>query len=200
MTEGTLSLGSGDVPTPGAAASYPSKLQDRLTATYTGQTIVVLNAGRAGELAADGVRRLRDAIREARPHVLLLTEGVNDLNSNAGIGPTISAMESMIKYARAEGVAVFVGTLPPQRRGGLRANSVEIVAAFNDELRKTASAEGATLVDVNSAFDLAWIGQDGLHPTEAGYSRLAEIFFAAIQSAFELPSSSNVRISGAPPN
>lgn len=171
-----------------AAAPYPVKLRERLNAAYTGQTIVVVSAGRGGELAVDGVRRLPDALREARPDLLLLMEGVNDLNNTAGVGPTIGAMESMIKYARAQGVPVFVATLPPQRRGGPRASSVDLVAAFNDELRKTAAAEGATLVDLNSAFDLAWIGQDGLHPTDAGYSRLADIFFAAIRSAFEPPS------------
>ena len=185
MTEGTVSPALGDVLTAGIPVSYPYKLQERLTATYTAQTSVVLNAGRAGERAVEGVPRLPDVMREAQPNVLLLMEGVHDLNGNAGISPTVGAIESMIKYARAQGVSVFVATLPPQRRGGLRANSVDIVPGFNDEIRKTAAEEGATLVDVNSAFDLGWIGQDGLHPTEAGYSRLADIFFAAIRSAFE---------------
>ena len=29
------------------------------------------------------------------------------------------------------------------------------------------------------------IGSDGLHPTEAGYRRIAELFFAAIKSELE---------------
>jgi len=188
MTEGTVSPALPGALTAGLPVSYPYKLQDRLTATYLTQTLVVLNAGRGGERADQGVRRLPDMMREAQPNVLLLMEGVNDLNNKAGIGPTIDAVRSMIRYARAQGVSVFVATLPPQRRGGLRANSVDLIPGFNDELRKTAAEEGATLVDVNSAFDLAWIGQDGLHPTDAGYSRLADIFFAAIRSAFEQPS------------
>ncbi len=32
----------------------------------------------------------------------------------------------------------------------------------------------------------AVIGIDGLHPTEAGYRRIAEIFFAAIQANLEV--------------
>lgn len=185
ITEGAVSAELHDGPAPGAAASYPSKLQERLTATYTAQTLVVVNAGRGRESAADGVGRLPDAMRGAQPNVLLLMEGVNDLSNNAGISPTVGAIQSMIKYARAQGVSVLVATLPPQRRGGLRANSVDLVPAFNEELRKTAAAEGATVVDVNSAFELARIGQDGLHPTQAGYSHLADIFFAAIRNAFE---------------
>lgn len=185
ITEGVVSPAFQSILSPGLVVSYPYKLQERLTATYTAQTIVVMNAGRAGEWAAQGVRRLPDVIREAQPDVLLLLEGVNDLNNNAGISPTIGAIESMIKYAKAQGLSVFVATLLPQRRGGLRARSVDSVPGFNDAVRKTAAEAGATLVDVNRAFDLAWIGQDGLHPTEAGYSHLADIFFAAIRSQFQ---------------
>jgi len=190
MTEGTISPALQTMLTAGLPVSYPYKLQERLTAIYTDQTIIVLNAGRGGELATNGVKRLPDVMREAQPNVLLLMEGVNDLNSKAGISQTIGALESMIKYARSQGVQVLLATLPPQRRGGLRAGSVDLVPPFNDEVRKTAAEEGATLVDVNSAFDLALIGQDGLHPTDAGYSRLAEIFFEAIRSAFEQPEGS----------
>lgn len=194
MTEGTVSPALTSALTAGLPVSYPYKLQERLTATYLAQTLEVSNAGRAGERADQGVRRLPGVMSEVQPHVLLLLEGVNDLNSRAGIAPTIEAVASMIQYARAQGVFVLVATLPPQRRGGQRASSVDLVPGFNDELRKMAAGEGATLVDVNSAFDLIWIGQDGLHPTDAGYSRLADIFFAAIRRAFEQPGQAGSRI------
>jgi lysophospholipase L1-like esterase len=192
MTEGTVSQVFQMVLSAGLPTSYPYKLQERLTAIYTAQTIVALNGGKAGEWAVEGVKRLPDVMREAGPNVVFLMEGVNDLNGLAALGngavsPTIGALESMVKYAKARGVRVFLATLPPQRRGGLRAASIDILPRFNEEIRKTAAEEGATLVDVNSAFDPALIGQDGLHPTEAGYSRLAEIFLDAINAAFRLP-------------
>jgi lysophospholipase L1-like esterase len=46
-------------------------------------------------------------------------------------------------------------------------------------------------VDVHAAFggtassDL--IGADGLHPTEAGYQRMADAFFAVIKATLEVP-------------
>jgi lysophospholipase L1-like esterase len=49
-----------------------------------------------------------------------------------------------------------------------------------------AATKGATFVDVFAQFDLSLIGQDGLHPTEAGYDRLATIFQSAISNAFEV--------------
>ena len=52
-----------------------------------------------------------------------------------------------------------------------------------------ASDEGVRFVDLYNAL-LAEvntvIGVDGLHPTEVGYKRIADIFFAAIQANLEI--------------
>jgi lysophospholipase L1-like esterase len=85
-------------------------------------------------------------------------------------------------------VLVFVATLPPPRPGGLHAEGAPFIDELNVQIRKTAADEGATLVDVNAQLDLSFVGQDGLHPTEAGYIRLGEIFAAAIRQAFETAS------------
>jgi lysophospholipase L1-like esterase len=187
MTEGKTSPTFQSVLTPGLPESYPYKLQDRFKARYTAQNVVVMNGGRAGERASEGVDRLPDAIKEASPNVLLLMEGVNDLNAfgGDGISPAIGALETMTKYARGRGITVFIATLPPQRPGGVKAESQHLITRFNNEIRKMAPEEGASVVDVYSGFDLALIGQDGLHPTEAGYARIAEIMFEAMKSKYE---------------
>jgi lysophospholipase L1-like esterase len=68
----------------------------------------------------------------------------------------------------------------------LHADGAPFVDELNTQIRKTVAEEGATLVDVNTQLDLSFVGQDGLHLTEAGYIRLGEIFAAAIRQAFEL--------------
>ena len=48
--------------------------------------------------------------------------------------------------------------------------------------------EGAVFVDLYTALlpeAPTVIGVDGLHPTEAGYRRIAEVFFTAISSTLE---------------
>jgi lysophospholipase L1-like esterase len=40
---------------------------------------------------------------------------------------------------------------------------------------------------------LSLIGEDGLHPTEQGYQKLAEIFFDAIKAKYEAPASTATR-------
>ncbi len=172
--------------------AYPARLADALRARYADQgDIVVFNEGRAGEFAVDGKVRLPDAIKAGTPQVLLLMEGANDINflGRRGVTRVVIALEDMIKDAQRRGVIVFVATLPAQRPGGVHADGAPFVDELNTQIRKTVAEEGATLVDVNAQLDLSFVGQDGLHLTEAGYTRLAEIFAAAIRQAFELPPS-----------
>ena len=49
-----------------------------------------------------------------------------------------------------------------------------------------ATKKDAILVDVNTLLPLSMIGQDGLHPTEAGYKAIAEIFLDVIKSRYEI--------------
>jgi lysophospholipase L1-like esterase len=49
-----------------------------------------------------------------------------------------------------------------------------------------ASRKGAMLVDMNALFPLSMIGQDGLHPTEEGYQKMAEIFLDALKQQYEV--------------
>jgi lysophospholipase L1-like esterase len=173
----------------GIPESYVFKLQSLLQQRYTAQTIEVYNAGQAGQRAAEDRGRLEDALRESQPEVLLLLEGANDLNkvgNRDAISPTIGALEELIGEGTSRGVKVFVGTLPPQRTGA-KSHFAEFVEDFNADVRKMAPEEGATLVDLFAGMSIADVGEDGLHPTEAGYQRMAEIWFEALKNAFEAP-------------
>ncbi len=187
LTEGVVSAPHTQtlVTTPHA---YPARLTEALRARYREQPeIAVFNEGKAGEFSTDGKGRLPDAIKAHAPEVLLLLEGANDINflGRRGITRVVIALEDMIKDAHRRGLVVFVGTLPPQREGGRSAGGADFVEELNGQIRKTALEEGATIVDVYNQLDLSFVGEDGLHLTDAGYVRLAEIFAAAIRQAFE---------------
>ena len=80
----------------------------------------------------------------------------------------------------------MLATLPPQRPGrGSKATAPDILDEYNRKLRAIAIKRDAQLIDVNALLPVSLIGQDGLHPTEAGYDRLAEIFFEAIRAKNE---------------
>ena len=174
-------------------ASYPSRLATLMRSLYPPQAsaISVLNSGRSGEWAEDGARRLPGVMASARPEVLLLLEGANDLAAlgASGVSRAAVALDTMAREGRARGARVFMATLPPSRPTGVHALPQSTIVALNDRIRATAAGEGAVLVDLYTALSsdvTRFIGVDGLHPTEAGYSRMAEVFLEAIRLQFEV--------------
>ncbi|MFB3853701.1 MAG: GDSL-type esterase/lipase family protein [Vicinamibacterales bacterium] len=203
MTEGIVSAPVTLLlePTP---QSYPTQLGVMLAARYTAQTFSLVNAGIAGSCATQDVGRFRASTNAERPEVVLLMEGANDLNLyGEEFGRVVGALEDMVAYANSHGAQVFLATLPPQREGSLRGGNARLVPGFNLALRAVALDEGAILVDVNQALssDVArYIGSDGLHPTEAGYRRIAETFFDSLKAAYEIsaPQGAGVAQAGTP--
>lgn len=171
-------------------ASYPSQLQTQLRTTYASQraAIVVTNSGEPGERILDGAQRFPGVFETYRPEVVLLMEGANGL---ALVGPDISTgvMRTMVQKAKEGGARVFVGSMIPQVPGRPRGNTpVSELLAYNNTLQIMSTQEQVTYVDLYTAMlpDAATlIGSDGLHPTEAGYRKMGDLFFAAIRTAFE---------------
>ena len=197
MTAGTTSA---PVPTwafaidAGRPESYPFKLQTLLRERYTDQTIEVLNAGHAGAHVRDERERFGGELSATNPNVILLMEGANDLNApfkpNEGVNDriqvTVGNLEELVKDATHRQITILVATLPPQRPGALRAGAADFLTRFNDAVKVMANAKGGQIVDVFPGVPLSDIGQDGLHPTESGYQRIAEIFFEALRTRYEI--------------
>ena len=175
-----------------ASSSYPTLLQTTLRNTYTAQTsaISVTNSGEPSERILDGAQRFPGVFDANRPEVVLLQEGANGL---AQVGPDISTgvMRTMVQKAKNGGARVFVGSMLPQVSGRPRGNTpASELLAYNTTLQIMATQEGITYVDLYNAMlpDAATlIGSDGLHPTEAGYRKIADLFFAAIKMALQEP-------------
>jgi lysophospholipase L1-like esterase len=173
------------------SASYPSQLQRQLASRYTQQVVQMTNAGIAGETARDGAQRFPGIMSSLRPEVVLLLDGANDLSQRgeAGFSTAIAAIESMAKEARMRNARIFLANLPPTKPGGRNSISDATIQSFNARVASIARGEGAILVDLHSALAAAvttYIGSDGLHPTEAGYQKMAETFFNAIRADLEV--------------
>jgi lysophospholipase L1-like esterase len=172
------------------SAAYPTVLANMLRARYVSQAslIEVINAGLSGEWAQDGALRLPGVLTANRPEAVLLLEGVNDLGTPNGPADAGRAIATMAQTVRARGARLFLATLPPSRPGLVRSVPNSVIMSLNSRIRVTAASESAVLVDVYPVFETdvnRYIGLDGLHPTEAGYQKLAELFFDAIRSDLE---------------
>ncbi len=176
--------------------SYPYKLQSLLSGRYIDQSIVVLNRGKAGEAAyPDGMMRFPRELDGNQPQVALVLDGANDLLAaastgmfNAAIARITTALEEMIKSARSRGVRVMLATFPPQNPNGSRGGGAEAVPRLNAAIANLAADERVVLVDLYGGLGgtpTGSIGVDGLHPTDAGYTKIANIWFDAIKREYE---------------
>jgi lysophospholipase L1-like esterase len=181
--------------------SYPSVLHGLLTARYRFQTITMVNEGLGGEQVIDQeggtndatFARFRSALNAHAPQVVLLQEGVNDLNNSGGhlevIPPIVKALRDLAREARGRGIHVMIGTLLPQEPGSCRAYAPAMIAPANDGIKEMVAAEGYTLVDLYQSFNgIAGplIGVDGLHPNETGYQKIADAFLASIRQNLQV--------------
>lgn len=175
----------------GIAGSYPYILQERLTARYSAQTIEVINEGWPGEKVTEtGEDRLEDVVERYRPDVVIVLEGVNDLSTKTPRVVSETLKLGVRRVIRANVPLVFVSTILPGVEGRIKPPSPLLVNELNDEIRSWAAVERAVLLDTYSAMEPSkqlLIGQDGLHPTPAGYEFMASIFFEAIKNHFEVP-------------
>ena len=172
------------------AASYPSQLLSLLQAKYPAQApaVVMSNLGVPGESVLEGEVRFPGAMVVSQADAVLLMEGVAGLPI-AGPDQSADVVRRMVQVAKVHGARVFVGSMVPAIEGRQRSPSPAALVAYNLKLQQMAREEGVQFVDLYNAL-LAEantvIGVDGLHPTEGGYKRIADLFFAAIQANLEI--------------
>ena len=175
------------------SAAYPTVLLRLLQTRYSFQadSIIVSNQGVGGERAAAARARFFTAMNTVRPDVVLLWEGHNDipLGEDGAASTAANEVRIMAAEGRARGARVFIATPAPARPGGTKAISTFLLVDYANRMRDVAAREGAVLVDIYSALlpDVTrYIGLDGLHPNEAGYARIAELWFDAIRNNLEV--------------
>jgi lysophospholipase L1-like esterase len=171
------------------AASYPSNLLSQLSTRYSTQvaSLRVVNSGVPAENVINGAARFPTVLTADLPDAVLIMEGVNGISS---LGPEVSTehVRSMVETAKGWGVRVFVGSMVPTIPGRQRSQVPADLEAYNTRLRRMAAEEGATFVDLYTPLVpevQSVIGIDGLHPTEAGYRRIAQIYFDLIRATLE---------------
>jgi lysophospholipase L1-like esterase len=161
---------------------YIPKLK-RLLRQEFGDRAQLFNSGVGGETTGQGLERLRIEIRSARYDLVLLLEGVVDVNNDEPAFEEARAnLKEMIRVVKGEGIPVIIATIPPLNADGFRTEGIQNVPKLNDVIRSEAEAEGVPLADHEKAFrrNPGLQGPDGLHPNDSGYEVMAETWFEAI--------------------
>lgn len=171
---------------------YPAKVKASLQARYVAQAsgIRVENRGRRGEQAGNTATVSRFSAEITGYESVLLMEGANDLSN---VGAAVDGLRQMIQIAKSRGIRPYLATVPPEQDALFPPPRRDPAAVnqLNNGIRLLAAAEGVTLVDVFQAFpagDLiaqGLLGSDGLHPTEAGYTIIAQRFFDTLKATLD---------------
>lgn len=150
--------------------------------------------GISGQTTPQMLVRFRQDVVALQPAAVVILAGTNDLAGNTG--PSTQAMiednlKSMAEIARANGIGVVLASVLPVSdypwKPGLDPGPK--IVALNAWMKDYAAAHGLVYLDyhtamVNERLGLdAALAADGVHPTEAGYRRMAPLAEEAIAEA-----------------
>ena len=140
----------------------------------------VVNRGISGQTTAQMLVRFRADVVSLHPQVVHILAGTNDVAGNTG--PTSARdfennIMSMVDIARANGIRVVLGSIPPTASFSWRPqlNPVPTIQALNAWLRSYAKRQRIAYIDYYSLLGGASgelrndLGNDGVHPNRVGY-------------------------------
>ncbi|WP_256774514.1 MULTISPECIES: SGNH/GDSL hydrolase family protein [unclassified Stenotrophomonas] len=153
-----------------------------------------LNRGISGQTTAQMLLRFRQDVIALQPAVVVILAGTNDIAGNTG--PASQAMiednlHSMVELAKAHGIAVVLSSVLPVSEYPWQpgVQPAPKVRALNAALQRYAGQQKLVYLDYytplanhEGGLDKA-LADDGVHPTAAGYARMAPLAEAAIAQA-----------------
>lgn len=139
----------------------------------------VLNMGVDGE-RSDQIRgRFERDVVDQQPRAVIIIAGVNDVYQGREAQHVKEQLASMYERAKRAGIAVIAGTIIPYNTATKEQN--DRMREINDWIRQRASEDpNLTFVDTRAAVadskdaDRLFESPDDLHPSAAGYRRMAE--------------------------
>jgi acyl-CoA thioesterase I len=171
--------------------SYVGRLHIRLQERYP--QVELTNLGVGGATSADVVRDQLPRAVALRPQLITLSIGPNDLTQGVLLESYSRNLDTIFSTLREAGISlVVVNLLPdlslaPTFSAEDRALVGQLTVAFNQVLRTQGERYGVILVDLYAGSQEevpdapSLIASDLYHPSDAGYARWADYFWAEIE-------------------
>jgi lysophospholipase L1-like esterase len=160
----SLTFGTGANP----QESYPTRLQ-----ALIGRKVVA--SGVPGEASAEGLARLSSALEEAKPQLVVLCHGGNDLLRKLDDAQAANNIRAMVRLANAQGAQVALIGVP---KPGLLPSAAGFYEDIAKEFRLPYEGTALRKILTDNA-----LKSDLVHPNAAGYARLAEAVAALLKKA-----------------
>ncbi|WIW90865.1 SGNH/GDSL hydrolase family protein (plasmid) [Sphingobium sp. V4] len=167
-----------------------------LTASFPGKPYV--NRGIGSQVTAQMLLRFHQDVVALKPRVVVILAGINDVQGflqQESPEQIESNWEAMADLAHAHGIKVVFGSIlpvndyTPAAKNVVQERKPALLVGLNAWLRAFCVRRGhvfadyhAALVDRNGLMAAAYT-QDGVHPLENGYARMAPIAERAIEQA-----------------
>ena len=165
----------GDSITYGTLLSNHSDCYPNVLSGMLGKPVV--NEGRPGEQARQGLARFAGVLYAYKPSHILILYGVNDLANGRGPDNIKSDLRQMIALARANNTVPVIATMTPAI--GLASWLAYEVALTSAAIRQLGAEQGVGVADLAAAFNnrADLMSYDGLHPNAAGHRLMATTFY-----------------------
>ncbi len=145
----------------------------------------VFNRGVNGQRSDQIRARFERDVIALVPHVVILIAGVNDVYQGRSVSEVTDQLRLMYERSVQAGIRVVAGTIIPYNTAAPDQNAR--MAEVNVWIRAQARAGAIAVADTRAAVaapddaDRLFESPDGLHPTAAGYRRMAEALAPAIE-------------------
>lgn len=125
----------------------------------------------------------KNAVEQARPDIVLLIIGTNDMTANRNLNDCENDLHTLIDYILGnlpEGGVIFMGSIPEFTAYG---GNPQRVANYNSTVKKVAESYGDNVrfADVHGSLNgMADMSSDNLHPSGAGYEKMGKFWAEVI--------------------
>jgi acyl-CoA thioesterase-1 len=149
----------------------------------------------SGATTTDVLRGQVGQVTQARPTLITLGIGINDIGHGVSVEQFASNYEEIIKRLKADSAApIVVSNIPdvslaPVVPAYLRDEAHQRVVAFNDKIKEIAARQNLTVSDAYTETREVipshpeFFSGDGFHPSDIGYEYWAKTMWPTVKSA-----------------